>query len=138
MPSGRFEISPWLTPSFPPGWQERWRTTLKSSTTPAAQMLGWKADLPGNPEALRSGPRNRGEGKAMPASAIDCAPRRRLGPDAEACASGTWAGYLREPRAHGRHLKARGLGAAGEIFDGDPPFTPRGCIPQAWTVREVL
>ncbi len=41
-----------------------------------------------------------------------------------------------EPMAH--HLKARGLGSAGEIFDGDPPFTPRGCIAQAWTVGELL
>lgn len=27
---------------------------------------------------------------------------------------------------------------AGEIFDGDAPFTPRGCISQAWTVGELL
>ncbi|MEZ5287335.1 MAG: amylo-alpha-1,6-glucosidase [Vicinamibacterales bacterium] len=25
-----------------------------------------------------------------------------------------------------------------EIFDGDPPFTPRGCIAQAWGVAELL
>jgi predicted glycogen debranching enzyme len=35
-------------------------------------------------------------------------------------------------------LKAYGLGTLGEIFDGDPPFAPRGCIAQAWTVAEVL
>jgi glycogen debranching enzyme len=32
----------------------------------------------------------------------------------------------------------RGLGSVGEIFDGDPPFSPRGCIAQAWSVGEVL
>ncbi len=37
-----------------------------------------------------------------------------------------------------RHLEACGLGTLSEIFDGDPPFTPRGCIAQAWTVAEVL
>jgi predicted glycogen debranching enzyme len=37
-----------------------------------------------------------------------------------------------------RHLEASGLGTLSEIFDGDPPFTPRGCIAQAWTVAEVL
>jgi predicted glycogen debranching enzyme len=37
-----------------------------------------------------------------------------------------------------RHLQAYGLGTLGEIFDGDPPFTPRGCIAQAWTVAELL
>ena len=26
----------------------------------------------------------------------------------------------------------------GEIFEGDAPFTPHGCIAQAWTVGEVL
>jgi predicted glycogen debranching enzyme len=36
------------------------------------------------------------------------------------------------------HIKAAGLGTAGEIFDGDPPFTPNGCIAQAWTVGETL
>ncbi len=36
------------------------------------------------------------------------------------------------------HLCAYGLGTLGEIFDGDPPFSPRGCIAQAWTVAEVL
>jgi predicted glycogen debranching enzyme len=36
------------------------------------------------------------------------------------------------------HIKAAGLGTASEIFDGDPPFTPNGCIAQAWTVGETL
>jgi predicted glycogen debranching enzyme len=30
------------------------------------------------------------------------------------------------------------VGSISEIFDGDPPFTPRGCIAQAWSVAEVL
>jgi glycogen debranching enzyme len=37
-----------------------------------------------------------------------------------------------------RQLNAAGLGTAGEIFDGDAPFTPKGCIAQAWTVGEAL
>ena len=31
-----------------------------------------------------------------------------------------------------------GLGTLGEIFDGDAPFAPKGCIAQAWSVGEVL
>jgi predicted glycogen debranching enzyme len=31
-----------------------------------------------------------------------------------------------------------GFGTIGEIFDADPPYTPRGCIAQAWSVAEVL
>jgi predicted glycogen debranching enzyme len=37
-----------------------------------------------------------------------------------------------------RHLRDHGLGTISEIFDGDPPFSPRGCIAQAWSVGEVL
>lgn len=37
-----------------------------------------------------------------------------------------------------RQLTDFGVGTVGEIFDGDPPFTPRGCIAQAWTVGELL
>jgi predicted glycogen debranching enzyme len=46
------------------------------------------------------------------------------------------AGSFLEPMAS--HLKVHGLGSASEIFDGDAPFTPRGCIAQAWTVGELL
>ncbi|HEY6269590.1 MAG TPA: amylo-alpha-1,6-glucosidase [Candidatus Acidoferrum sp.] len=38
----------------------------------------------------------------------------------------------------GRQIYSGGLGTLSEIFDGDAPFTPRGCIAQAWTVGEVL
>jgi predicted glycogen debranching enzyme len=37
-----------------------------------------------------------------------------------------------------QQLRSHGIGTLSEIFDGDPPFTPRGCIAQAWTVAEVL
>jgi predicted glycogen debranching enzyme len=37
-----------------------------------------------------------------------------------------------------RHLADHGLGSVSEIFDGDPPFSPRGCIAQAWGVAELL
>lgn len=36
------------------------------------------------------------------------------------------------------HLRTHGLGSVGEIFDGDAPFVPRGCIAQAWSVAEIL
>lgn len=37
-----------------------------------------------------------------------------------------------------RHLSAHGVGSISEIFDGDAPFTPRGCFAQAWSVAELL
>ncbi len=36
------------------------------------------------------------------------------------------------------HLADAGLGHISEIFDGDPPHRPAGCIAQAWSVAEVL
>ncbi|HKO15328.1 MAG TPA: amylo-alpha-1,6-glucosidase [Gemmatimonadaceae bacterium] len=35
-------------------------------------------------------------------------------------------------------LDSFGIGTIGEIFDAEPPYTPRGCIAQAWSVGEVL
>ncbi len=36
------------------------------------------------------------------------------------------------------HLDDGCIGSVSEIFDADAPFTPRGCIAQAWSVAEVL
>jgi predicted glycogen debranching enzyme len=36
------------------------------------------------------------------------------------------------------HLDEACVGSISEIFDAEPPFTPRGCISQGWSVAEVL
>ncbi len=36
------------------------------------------------------------------------------------------------------HLLDEGIGTVSEIFDAEPPYHPRGCIAQAWSVAEVL
>lgn len=36
------------------------------------------------------------------------------------------------------HLLFAGLGQVSEIFDGDAPHYPRGCVAQAWGVAELL
>ena len=36
------------------------------------------------------------------------------------------------------HIREAGVGTISEIFDGDPPHHPRGCISQAWSVSEIL
>jgi glycogen debranching enzyme len=43
---------------------------------------------------------------------------------------------LLDPMGH--HLADYGVGSVAEIFDGDAPFVPRGCIAQAWGVAETL
>jgi len=46
-------------------------------------------------------------------------------------------GRLLEPLMT-KHLREAGLGSISEIFDGDSPHLPKGCISQAWSVAEVL
>ncbi len=46
--------------------------------------------------------------------------------------AGEWLVPLQE------HLSQAGLGQISEIFEGDPPHRPCGCIAQAWSVAEVL
>lgn len=41
-------------------------------------------------------------------------------------------------RGFEEHLNDACIGSISEIFDAEPPFTPRGCIAQAWSVAEVL
>ena len=36
------------------------------------------------------------------------------------------------------HLRDACVGSISEVFDAEPPFTPRGCCAQAWSVAEVL
>ena len=43
--------------------------------------------------------------------------------------------YLRE---YVDQINNHGLGSISEIFDGDYPYTPRGCIAQAWSVASAL
>jgi predicted glycogen debranching enzyme len=38
----------------------------------------------------------------------------------------------------GDHLSDACLGQVSEIFDGDAPHAPRGCVAQAWSVAEIL
>lgn len=35
-------------------------------------------------------------------------------------------------------LYVNGLGTINEIYDGDPPHLPRGCVGQMWSVAEIL
>jgi predicted glycogen debranching enzyme len=37
-----------------------------------------------------------------------------------------------------QHLASSCIGTISEIFDAEPPYTPRGCCAQAWSVAEAL
>jgi glycogen debranching enzyme len=36
------------------------------------------------------------------------------------------------------HIDEACVGSISEVFDAESPYTPRGCIAQAWSVAEVL
>jgi glycogen debranching enzyme len=36
------------------------------------------------------------------------------------------------------HLRENCIGYVSEVFDAEPPFTPGGCVAQAWGVAELL
>ena len=38
----------------------------------------------------------------------------------------------------GQHLTSACIGTINEIFDAEPPYTPRGCCAQAWSIAEAL
>jgi predicted glycogen debranching enzyme len=40
--------------------------------------------------------------------------------------------------AFDQHLSEEGLGQVSEVFSGDPPYQPGGCVAQAWSVAELL
>ena len=50
------------------------------------------------------------------------------------------SGRARVERVEGfvPHLNEACIGSVSEVFDATRPFTPRGCIAQAWSVAEVL
>ena len=55
----------------------------------------------------------------------------KLHPDDKAGARSCLEGFI-------DHLGDAGIGTISEIFDAEKPFTPRGCVAQAWSVAEVL
>ena len=52
-------------------------------------------------------------------------------PDDAAAASELLEGFA-------QHLNEACVGSISEIFDAEAPYTPRGCVAQAWSVAEVL
>jgi predicted glycogen debranching enzyme len=49
-----------------------------------------------------------------------------------------YAGARRFLHGFEAHLSEACIGSISEIFDAEGPFTPRGCVAQAWSVAEVL
>lgn len=55
----------------------------------------------------------------------------KLNPGKEVEARGVLSGFV-------AHLDEACVGSISEVFDAETPYTPRGCVAQAWSVAEVL
>jgi predicted glycogen debranching enzyme len=119
--------------------RERWEPVLHAVHDRLLTPLGLRSLAPGDPDYK---PRYFGDLRARDAAYhqgtvwawligpfIDA--WLRVHPGDRATAAGFLDGF-------GPHLAEAGVGSISEVFDAEPPFTPRGCIAQAWSVAEVL
>jgi len=118
---------------------ERWATVLDTVRARLLTPVGLRSLAPGDPDYK---PRYDGDLRARDAAyhqgtvwpwligAFVDAWLRTHPRDLE-----TVRGMLKGLEAH---LGQACIGSISEIFDAEAPFTPRGCIAQAWSVAEVL
>ena len=119
--------------------EERWRPTVDAVREKLLTPVGLRSLPPGEPAYK---PRYFGDLRARDAAYhqgtvwawligpfVDA--WLRAYPDQMDAARGFLSGFA-------DHLGEGALGSIGEIFDAEPPFTPRGCVAQAWSVAEVL
>ena len=119
--------------------QERWPRVLEVVRQRLLTPVGLRSLAPGHPDYK---PKYYGDLRARDAAYHQGTVWAWLiGPFVDA-----WLKVHPENRAEGRRflqgfidqLSEAGIGTISEIFDADEPFTPRGCVAQAWSVAEVL
>jgi predicted glycogen debranching enzyme len=117
----------------------RWESVLNVAREKLLTPVGLRSLAPGSPDYK---PRYFGDLRARDAAYHQGTVWAWLiGPFIDA-----WLKVHPEDRAGARrflegfeeHLGQACLGSISEIFDAEEPFTPRGCIAQAWSVAEVL
>jgi predicted glycogen debranching enzyme len=118
---------------------ERWRSVLQVAQDKLLTPVGLRSLAPDDPEFK---PTYHGDLKTRDAAYHQGTVWAWLiGPFIDA-----WLKVYPEDRAGARrflegfreHLNEACIGSISEVFDAVPPFTPRGCIAQAWSIAEVL
>jgi predicted glycogen debranching enzyme len=125
---------------FPVLWRERWGSVFKNVERHLLTLYGLRSLSP-------SDPRYRGTCSGSP-NDRDTAYHNGtvwawlVGPFISAHVKLGWSPTSVMIRhilhAFDQHLSEAGLGNVSEVFDGDAPHRPRGCIAQAWSVAELL
>ncbi|MEN6615157.1 MAG: amylo-alpha-1,6-glucosidase [Syntrophorhabdus sp.] len=118
---------------------ERWKSVVDVTTERLLTPFGLRSLAPGHPDYK---PRYYGDVRSRDAAYHQGTVWAWLiGPFVDA-----WIRVYPDRRKEARqfvesflpHLREKCVGSIGEIFDGDPPYHPHGCIAQAWSVAEVL
>ena len=118
---------------------ERWKAVLESVRQRLLTPFGLRSLAPGHPEYKAT---YFGDLRARDAAYHQGTVWAWLiGPWVDA-----WLRVHPEDRAGARrfleafvpHLGEACVGSISEVFDAERPFTPRGCVAQAWSVAEVL
>ena len=119
--------------------QARWKSVMDVVTDRLLTPVGLRSLAPGHPDYKA---RYYGDLRARDAAYhqgtvwawligpyVDA--WRKLNPGKEAEARQFLAGLV-------AHLNDACIGSVSEVFDAEAPYTPRGCVAQAWSVAEVL
>ena len=119
--------------------ESRWEAVLNVVQSRLVTPVGLRSLAPGHPdykaEVLRRPPV---AGRCLPSgNRMGLADWPLCGRVAQAAPRGP-RGSARALAGFEAHLDQACVGSISEIFDADPPYTPRGCVAQAWSVAEVL
>jgi predicted glycogen debranching enzyme len=119
--------------------QARWQSVMDVVTQRLLTPVGLRSLAPGSPEYK---PKYYGDLRARDAAYHQGTVWAWLiGPFIDA-----WVKLHPEESSEARrflegfepHFNQQCIGSISEIFDAEEPYTPRGCIAQAWSVAEVL
>jgi predicted glycogen debranching enzyme len=119
--------------------RERWEAVVRSVRDNLLTPVGLRSLAPSDPEYKS---RYFGDLRARDAAYHQGTVWAWLaGPFVDACLKvypDDVAGARRALDGFVAHLDEACIGSISEVFDAEPPFTPRACIAQAWSVAEVL